>query len=85
MMQHRFNLPGGYVGMLRCVECERMENGEKVRVLNIFSPVRARGHHLSIRTIDDLRKFPEMVLFRGQINGDGSVELTDRRSPVWEK
>jgi hypothetical protein len=82
-MRRKFNLPVEYLGILRCLENRRSDNGNRTISLSIFSPVRARDYRLKIKTSVDLERFPEMVLFKGQIDSKGGIEIIDRRGPVW--
>jgi hypothetical protein len=82
-MRHKFNLPAEYLGILRCLENVRSANGNQATSISIFSPVRAREHHLAIKTVADLGRYPEMVLFKGHIDSRGGVDIADRRGPVW--
>ena len=82
-MRRKFNLPIEYLDILRCLENTRADNGNQTTSLHIFSPVRAREHRLTIKTAADLGRYPEMVLFKGHIDSHGSIEITDRRRPVW--
>ena len=83
-MRHRFNLPVEYLGILRCLEITKQVNGNKSTSLNIFSPVRAKEYHIKIKTFTDLERYPEMVLFKGHIDSDGVISVTDRRGPAWK-
>ena len=82
-MRHEFNLPMEYLGILRCLENTRSNNGKQTMSISIFSPVRAQEYHLAIKTAADLVRYPEMVLFKGHIDSHGGVEITDRRGPMW--
>jgi hypothetical protein len=83
-MRYRFNLPQEYLGVLRYIEQEKPASENRARSISIFSPIRARERHLSIRTTQDLGHYPEMVLFNGHFDGRGKVYIADRRSPVWQ-
>lgn len=82
-MRRKFNLPIEYLGILRCLENTRADNGNRTISLSIFSPFKAREHRLTIKTAADLGRYPEMVLFKGQVDSHGSIDITDRRGPVW--
>jgi hypothetical protein len=82
-MRRKLNLPVEYLGILRCLENTRADNGNRTISLSIFSPVKAREHRLRIKTAADLGRYPEMVLFKGRIDSHGGIEIIDRRGPVW--
>jgi len=82
-MRRKFNLPIEYLGILRCLENTRADNGNRITSISIFSPIKAREHHLKIKSAGDLARCPEMVLFKGHLDNAGSIEITDRRRPVW--
>ncbi len=82
-MRRNFNLPIEYLGILRCLENNRADNGNRTTSLSIFSPVKAREHRLKIKTAADLGRYPEMLLFKGKIDNRGGIEITDQRRPVW--
>lgn len=82
-MRRKFNLPIEYLGILRCLENTRANNGSTITSISIFSPVRAKEHHLTIKSVGDLGQYPEMLLFKGHIDSAGGIEINDRRRPVW--
>ncbi len=82
-MRRKFNLPVEYLGILRCLENIRSDNGTRVTSISIFSPVKASEHHLKIKNAGDLGRFPEMVLFKGRTDSAGGIIIADRRRPVW--
>ncbi len=81
-MKRRFTLLPEYLDLLRCFEYDGLVNEKRVRCIHIFSPNRAREYHLSIKTNQDLGQHPEMLLFQGYIDGQGSVYVADRRAPL---
>jgi len=81
-MQHRFIMIPEYLDILRCFEYDGVVNGKQVRCVRIFSPYRAKGRYLIIRSNLDLEQHPEMLLFEGHIDGRGSVYVADRRVPL---
>ncbi len=81
-MQYRFNMLPEYLDTLRCFECDGVVNGKGVRCVRIFSPYRTRERHLSIKDSLDLEQHPEMLLFEGHIDSQGSVYVADRRMPL---
>jgi hypothetical protein len=81
-MRHKFNLPVEYLGTLRCLANMRSNNGKLSAIISIFSPVRAQEYNLAIKTIADLGRYPEMVLFKGHIDSHGDIEIADRRGPM---
>ena len=81
-MTWRFDLILEYLNMLRCFEYDGIVNGKEVSCVCIFSPYRAKEQHLSIRTRMDLDQHPEMLLFEGYIDRQGSVYIADRRPPL---
>jgi len=81
-MRHRFIFLSEYLDTLRCFEYNEVVNGKKVRCVRIFSPYRAEEQHLSIRSRVDLEQHPEMLLFEGYIDRQGSVYVADRRPPL---
>jgi len=81
-MTWRFNLVLEYLSMLRCFEYDGVVNGKEVSCIRVFSPHRAKEQHLSIRTKAELDQHPEMLLFEGYIDRQGSVYVADRRLPL---
>ena len=81
-MQHRFILLSEYLDTLRCFEYDGVVNGKEARCVCIFSPYRATEHHLCIKAKSDLDQHPEMLLFEGYTDRQGSVYVADRRPPV---
>jgi len=81
-MRHRFILLPTYLDTLRCFEYDGVINGKEARCFCIFSPYRAKEQHLSIRSRVDIEQHPEMLLFKGYIDRQGSVYVADRRAPV---
>ena len=81
-MQHRFIMLPEYLDMLRCFEHDGVINVKEVRCVRIFSPFRAKEQHLSIRSRAELEQHPEMLLFEGHIDRQGSVYIADRRAPL---
>ena len=81
-MQRRFTLISEYLDTLRCFECEGVVSGKEVRCIRIFSPYRAKEQLLSIKTEADLDQHPEMLLFEGYIDRQGSAYVADRRPPL---
>jgi hypothetical protein len=71
-----------YLDILRCFEYDGVVNGKKVRCIRIFSPYRAKGRHIIIRSKLDLEQHPEMLLFEGYVDRQGSVYIADRRAPL---
>jgi len=57
-------------------------NGKEVRCVRIFSPYRTKEWQLSIRSREELEQHPEMLLFEGHIDRQGSVYVADRRMPL---
>jgi hypothetical protein len=80
-MRRKFNLPAEYLGILRCLENTRANGGNQGIIISIFSPVRAQEHRLVIKCTEDLKRYPEMVLFKGHIDNQGGVDIDDRRGP----
>jgi hypothetical protein len=78
-MRHRFNFISEYLDTLRCFEYDGTVNRKEVSCIRIFSPYRAKEHRLSIRTKSDLDQHPEMLLFEGYIDRQGSAYVADRR------
>jgi hypothetical protein len=81
-MRQRFIFLSEYLDILRCFEYDGVVNGKEVRCIHIFSPYRAKEKCLSIRTKSDLDQHPEMLLFEGYIDRQGSVYVADRRPPL---
>jgi hypothetical protein len=81
-MRRKFNLPAEYLGILRCLMRGRANGEERDVNISIFSPVRAQEYRLVIRTTADLKRYPEMVLFKGRIDSRGGVYIADRRGPA---
>ena len=81
-MRHRFIFLSEYLDTLRCFEYDGIVNGKEVSCIRIFSPYRAKEQHLNIRTRMDLDQHPEMLLFEGYIDRQGSVYVADRRPPL---
>jgi hypothetical protein len=83
-MRRKFNLPAEYLGILRCLKKVGANGGEKSVInISIFSPVRAQEHHLVIKSAEDLKRYPGMVLFKGRIDSLGGVYIADQRGPMW--
>jgi hypothetical protein len=83
-MRRKFNLPAEYLDILRCLKKAGANGGEPDIInISIFSPVRVREHRLVIKGTEDLRRYPEMVLFKGRIDSRGGVYIADRRGPAW--
>jgi hypothetical protein len=81
-MQYRFNMLPEYLDTLRCFEYDGVVNGKEVRRFRIFSPYRTKEWHLTIRNNSDLEQHPEMLLFEGHFDSQGSVYVADRRVPL---
>ena len=81
-MKRKFNLPAEYLGILRCLKQTGLNGKEEA--ISIFNPVRVRENRLVIKTVRDLKRYPEMVLFKGRIDRRGGVYIADRRRPVGE-
>lgn len=84
-MSREFDLLPEYLDMLKCFEYDRLVNQKQVRRVRILSPCMAQEHHLSITTNLDLEQHPEMLLYEGYIDSQGSVYVADRRAPVKQK
>jgi hypothetical protein len=83
-MRRKFNLPAEYLGVLRCLKQPGLNGEEQATSISIFNPVRVHENRLVIKTARDLKRYPEMVLFKGRINSRGDVYIADRRHPAWE-
>ena len=81
-MQYRFNMLPEYLDMLRCFEYDGVVNEKQVKCIRIFSQLKAREQHLSIKSRTELEQHPEMLLFEGHIDRQGSVYVADRRVPL---
>ena len=81
-MIHRFNLLPEYVDMLRCFEYAGLFDDKPVMYLAIFYPDIIQGQRLTIKDHHDLEAHPEMLLYRGHIDDQGNVYVTDRRAPM---
>jgi hypothetical protein len=79
-MRRKFNLPAEYLGILRYLTMGRA-NGKRNISISIFSPAKAREYRLVIKTTADLKRYPEMILFKGRIDNRGGVYIADRRGP----
>jgi hypothetical protein len=82
-LRHKFNLPTEYPGILRYLENAGGDGENQTTSISIFSPIRAREHRLNIKTAADLGRYPEMVLFKGNIDSQGGIDIADHRGPVW--
>ena len=80
-MVWKFDLLPEYLDMLRCFQYDGVINDKRVRRIRIYSPDKAQEYHLSIRANADLEQHPEMLLFEGYIDSQGSVYVADRRPP----
>jgi hypothetical protein len=78
-MRRKFNLPAEYLGILRCLEKDGANGGQPGISISIFSPVRAQEYRLVIKSAEDLKRYPGMVLFKGRIDSRGGVAIDDRR------
>jgi len=83
-MRRKFNLPAEYLGILRCLKQTGANGKNQTTSISIFNPVRVQENRLTIKTVRDLKRYPEMVLFKGRIDSRGGVYIADRRRPVWE-
>ena len=81
-MRRRFIFLSEYLDTLRCFEYDGIVNGKEVSCIRIFRPDGVKERHLSIRTKSDLDQHPEMLLFEGYIDRQGSVYVADRRPPL---
>ena len=81
-MTWRFDLVLEYLNILRCFRYEGIVNGKEVSCIHIFSPYTAKEQHLTIKTNLDLEQHPEMLLYEGYIDRQGSVYVADRRPPL---
>lgn len=81
-MTHRFSLLPEYLDTLRCFEYIGLFNGKQVKYLDIFSPHFAYEHNLMIKDNQDLKEHPEMLFYRGHIDSQGGIYVTDRRVPL---
>jgi hypothetical protein len=81
-MIRQFNLPIEYLDVLRCLE---IGEAAKRKGFCVFSPAKAREYRLTIRTRADLGKHPEMILFKGYIDREGTIKINDRRRAIWER
>ncbi len=81
-MRYRFFLLPAYLDTLRCIEYDDVIGDKRVKRVRIFSPEQARQHNLCIRGYEDMEKHPEMLLYDGYTDTDGTVYIGDRRTPI---
>ncbi|HEY50518.1 MAG TPA: hypothetical protein G4O20_01780 [Dehalococcoidia bacterium] len=81
-MKRRFILLPEYLDLLRCFEYAGVMNGKSIRGFRIFSPYRAKERNIAIKSILDLKRYPELLFFEGYMDGQGTVYVADRRPPL---
>ena len=80
-MVWKYILTHKYVETLSCFELEETIDGQHVKKFYIFSPQAAIENKISLKNKLDLDRHPEILLFIGEINGQGKVYVADRRQP----
>ncbi len=81
-MQKRFTLSPEYLDFLRCFEYEGVVGEKPVVRYKIFHSREARERHLDLKTINDIDKCPEIVVFEGYLDKVGNAYAADRRLPL---
>jgi hypothetical protein len=79
-IRKRLNLVPEYLDSLRCFEYDVTANDKKLRCIRVFSPHAAKERNLKIRTNEDLVEHPELLLFEGYLDSEGSAYVAYRKS-----
>ena len=79
-MWQKFMLSEQYLGELRCFEYEENINGKQVTHILIFHPSQARSQHASVRTLSDLERHRNVLLYEGYVDDQGAVYVESRRT-----
>ena len=58
------------------VEREEKYSGRKVTQVRIFDPSKAEAHGVAVGAYDDLDAHPDLVLWAGRVEQDGTVNIT---------
>jgi hypothetical protein len=66
---------------LRVIESRGSYSGRKVTYVRIFDPARAAAGAVDVRAYGDLDAHPDLVLWAGHVEHDGTVVL-NRRAPA---
>src|SRR5947207_9817985 len=76
-------LPPGYndpATTFRVVERKERYSGRKVTQVRIFDPSQAEARGVVVGAYDDLDAHPELVLWTGRVEQDGTINLTRQAS-----
>jgi hypothetical protein len=60
----------------RVVERQEKYSGRKVTQVRIFDPARAEARGVAVGAYDDLDAHPDLVLWTGHVEQDGTVNIT---------
>ena len=74
--------PGGNdpVTTFRVVERQEKYSGRKVTQVRIFDPSQAEARGVAVGTYDDLDTHPDLVLWTGRVEQDGTINITRQAS-----
>ena len=61
---------------LRVVERQERYSGRKVTQVRVFAPSQAEAHGVAVGAYGDLDAHPDIVLWTGRVEQDGTVNLT---------
>ena len=64
------------VTTFRVVERQEKYSGRKVTQVRIFDPSQAEARGVAVGTYDDLDTHPDLVLWTGRVEQDGTVNIT---------
>ena len=76
----RFGLRLAEVESLTCIERRGLYAGRPVKHLRIYDENLLNGSAKAVEAYEDLSSQPQAVLFEGHVEGDGSVDLLDKRT-----
>jgi hypothetical protein len=62
------------------VERKERYSGRKVTQVRIFDPSQAEARGVAVRAYDDLDAHPDLVLWTGRVEQDGTVNITRQAS-----
>jgi hypothetical protein len=66
----------GPVTAFRVVERQEQYSGRKVTQVRIFDPAQAEARGVAVGAYDDLDAHPDLVLWAGRVEQDGTVNIT---------
>ena len=77
-------LPPGYTDptTFRVVERKERYSGRKVTQVRIFDPAKAEVGGVVVGSYEDLDGHPDLVLWTGRVEQDGTVNITHQAAPA---